>query len=194
MRAVMALLGLLAALVLLWIFLFKPTIEAIAEEQTEDVLAAYGFTPAPQQPGSGPGATTAPPPGATQDPTGPGPSASPGTAVGVASAPPLAGGGLPAGGRLAFGQAPLVVAADKTLFITDLVFSNPASDAIGPLHLVRSGDRLLTLQLENFRDLDFHFVTPIVLSAGQSLEIQCDTAAECTKNGPATVYYSGYQR
>jgi hypothetical protein len=48
---------------------------------------------------------------------------------------------------------------------------------------------LLVLRLENFRDLDFHFVTPIVVAQGQQLSLACPTG--CTDSA---VYYSGYQR
>ena len=47
------------------------------------------------------------------------------------------------------------------------------------------------LRLENFRDLDFHFVTPIVVASGQSLGIGCDDPNACSG---ASVYYSGYSR
>jgi hypothetical protein len=51
---------------------------------------------------------------------------------------------------------------------------------------------LLRLRLENFRDIDFHFVTPIVVAAGQSL----DLSLACTGSGTCdpAVYYSGYLR
>jgi len=75
----------------------------------------------------------------------------------------------------------------KTLFITDLVFSNPSATDVGQLVLSRGPDQLLILQLENFRDLDYHFVTPIVLTSGQTLSLTCDGCS-------AAVYYSGYQR
>jgi hypothetical protein len=48
---------------------------------------------------------------------------------------------------------------------------------------------LLSLQLQNFRDLDFHFVTPILVAEGQELAIVCSPACP-----GAALYYSGYQR
>ena len=59
----------------------------------------------------------------------------------------------------------------RTLNITDLVFSNP-DGATGTLRLRRSGEDLMVLRLENFRDLDFHFVTPIVVGPGQQLRLR----------------------
>ena len=58
--------------------------------------------------------------------------------------------------------------------------------------LLRNGQPLLRLRLENFRDLDFHFVTPVVVAAGQTLNLSlaCTGSAACD---PA-LYYSGYLR
>ena len=47
----------------------------------------------------------------------------------------------------------------------------------------------MSLQLQNFRDLDFHFVTPVVVNAGQQLQVVCPAGCD-----GAAVYYSGYQR
>jgi hypothetical protein len=144
-----------------------------------------GITPPPggfnQPPANNPGAGGATPaPGASTPPGG-----------NVASAPPLAGGGQPTDGRIVFGGASLQVPAGKTVFITDLVFSNPSDTAVGELRLERSGQALLALRLENFRDLDFHFVTPIVIAAGQSMGIGCDDPGACAGT---SVYFSGYTR
>jgi hypothetical protein len=99
-------------------------------------------------------------------------------------------------GRLASGEQ--VSPSGGTLSITDLVFSN-GTGASGDLTLQRvSGGTttpLLVLRLENFRDLDFHFVTPITVRAGESLQL---VAACVAGPGPVTppctpaVFYSGY--
>lgn len=185
MRALLLLLAVLAALVLLWFLLLKPAIESTAQQQTAQMLAQVGITPPPggfnQPPANNPGAGGATPaPGASTPPGG-----------NVASAPPLAGGGQPTDGRIVFGGASLQVPAGKTVFITDLVFSNPSDTAVGELRLERSGQALLALRLENFRDLDFHFVTPIVIAAGQSMGIGCDDPGACAGT---SVYFSGYTR
>ncbi|HEV7810539.1 MAG TPA: hypothetical protein VGO64_08065, partial [Candidatus Limnocylindrales bacterium] len=105
------------------------------------------------------------------------------------SAPPVPDGLAPTDGRLVGAAAPFAPPPGKTLFVTDLVFSNPSNTASGELRLVRSGVPLLVLQLENFRDLDFHFVTPIVVASGQDLGLVCPTGCD-----GAAVYYSGYLR
>jgi len=45
--------------------------------------------------------------------------------------------------------------------------------------------------LENFRDLDFHFVTPLVFKESQTMTLSCspDPAGSLCN---ASVYYSGY--
>ena len=90
---------------------------------------------------------------------------------------------MPAGGDA------ITPSKGRTLNITDLVFSNP-DGTTGTLRLRRSGEDLMVLRLENFRDLDFHFVTPIVVGPGQQLQLRCESGA-CENAG---LYYSGYER
>lgn len=187
LRALAVALVLLVAAVVMWSALIRPAIESTAREQAEDVLAAVGITPLPSGAGGGPSA--APTSGSGGTPTDPpGASASPEAST-AATSPPGAGGAIPADGRLLAGGAPLTPPAGMTLFLTDLVFSNPDATATGAIRLERAGQPLIVLQLENFRDLDFHFVTPIVLGDGQQLGLVC--AGSCPG---AALYYSGYQR
>ena len=81
-------------------------------------------------------------------------------------------------------------ATGRTLYITDLVFSNPNAST-GALRLRRSGQDLMVLRLENFRDLDFHFVSPIVVGPGQQLRLACENGS-C--DAAAGLYFSGYER
>jgi hypothetical protein len=60
--------------------------------------------------------------------------------------------------------------AKITLFITDLVFNNPSSEN-GPVSLQRDGVDLLDENLSNFRDLDYHFVTPIQVNSNQTIKL-----------------------
>jgi hypothetical protein len=132
--------------------------------------------------GPGGGGGTAPTPASTDPGATPDPAATP--------APPLIPGlGNPVDGRLDAGAA--TVTAAGTLFITDLVFSNP-NGREGAVVLLRDAERLLELRLENFRDFDLHFVTPIVIGSGQSLNL----SLACTGEGPCdpAVFYSGYLR
>jgi hypothetical protein len=99
---------------------------------------------------------------------------------------------VPQDGRLAAdGSNPPSATFESTFYVTDLVFANPNGRA-GTLQLLRDGFVLITLRLENFRDLDFHYVTPIVIQTGQVLS----AAANCTSSGACdpSVYYSGFAR
>jgi hypothetical protein len=43
--------------------------------------------------------------------------------------------------------------------------------------------------MANFRDLDYHFVSPIVFTSGQKLQV---TADGCTAQCTPGLYFSGY--
>jgi hypothetical protein len=131
-----------------------------------------------------------------------------------AASPPVTGGGGGAAGanpvkgdvwssRLAVNsnasppqfESAITVPQGGGLAVTDLVFENPSGNS-GTLYLVRREANkpdqvLLVLRLENFRDLDFHFVTPTVFKEGQSMTLTCKpdpSGSLCD----ASVYYSGY--
>lgn len=173
LRALIALAAALIGAILLWVFVLQPQIRSTAADTLED----FGFTP---KPGSVAG--------------GGGGSQTPGPSDGLEVTPPPGGGQTPIDGRLDTTTNALTPTAG-TLSITDLVFSNPTG-ASGDLTLERrttSGTtQLLVLRLENFRDLDFHFVTPITVRAGETLAL----VANCTPTAPVActpaVFYSGY--
>ncbi len=173
-RAVAATIALLAASVLLWALFLQPQIRSNAE----DALREFGFTPAPAAAAQPAGA-----PAASGSSSGSAPGSSP-AAPKVVSPPAGATGQTPISGRLEGASG--VTPSGGTLFVTDLVFSNPTG-ATGDLVLQRGTESLLVLKLDNFRDLDFHFVTPITISDGQTLQL----APTCTACQPA-VLYSGY--
>jgi hypothetical protein len=172
-----ALIGLAAlaiVLVLLWFLLLKPNIQSAAtaavapqaSAASAAALRAQEAAAAPKTPASGGG--------------------------GVTGANPFGGDAYAA--RLV-GTSSLTVPADGGLSVTDLVFENP-NGLTGDLKLLRFNDKtkqeqvLLQLKLENFRDLDFHFITPLTFQKNDRLELTCappeGTACD------ASVYYSGY--
>ena len=193
MRALALLIGALVALVLLWIFLIRPAIQATASQRTEDLLAQVGITPPPGgfQPPDGGGGGGGGGGGPTPTPSGGGGGGGATPSPGTTSAPPpvVIGQGELTDGRLQPGGPPAAPAPGKVLLITDLVFSNPNDAAFGEIRLERSGALLMSLQLQNFRDLDFHFVTPVLVNSGQQLQVTCPAGCD-----GAAVYYSGYQR
>jgi hypothetical protein len=62
------------------------------------------------------------------------------------------------------------IPADKTLVVTDIILQNPRGDA-GTLLIKRGDDVLYETGLANFRDLDFHFLEPLVFSPDKPLTI-----------------------
>jgi hypothetical protein len=178
-KGLVGLAALLIALLILWFLVLKPTLltaaEDRAEETAEQVLTDAGFPPAGGD-GGGNGGSGTPEPGE-------------GPVVDPATPPALLIGGDPVAARIRASRNPVPVTASeaKTLFVTDLVFSNPDIES-GSVRLRRNGESLLSLMLEHFRDLDFHFVTPIVVGPDDEMDLWC---AECTN---AAVFYSGYER
>ncbi|MFI6226392.1 hypothetical protein ACIBCR_03610 [Micromonospora echinospora] len=81
-------------------------------------------------------------------------------------------------------------AAKKVLWVTDIVLQNPHGDA-GVLQVRRGDTVLLETGLNNFRDLDYHFVQPLKFSAEQPVTV----AVKCTNPGstPCTpaAYFAG---
>lgn len=65
------------------------------------------------------------------------------------------------------------VPEDQIIEITDLVFESRGD--VGRVRLLRNEDELITLQSENFRTLDQHFVSPITFTEGDEIvyEVQC---------------------
>lgn len=194
LKALLALIALLILLVLAWLLLLKPSIQSAASEaiasplaslkaDVNSALGAAGLPTIPANGGSGGGASPTPTP--TPEPgTTPGPSATPTPTPAVY----IPGLGTPVDGRL--DASTTTVTPKGTLFITDFVFSNP-NGASGGLVISRTTAILLQLKLDNFRDYDLHFVTPIVVPAGDQLNLTLScSSSPCN---PA-VFYSGYER
>ena len=197
LKALLAIIGLLIALVLIWLLLLKPSIETAASEAVasplaslkDDVNEALGNAGLPTM-GAGDGGGEATPTPTPAPTPAPGESATP---VPPPTPPPtpavlIPGLGNPVDGRLDAKNTS--VSSAGTLFITDFVFSN-ANGSEGAIVLLRDTTPLLQLRLENFRDYDLHFVTPIVILEGQSLNLSLSCSSESCD--PA-VFYSGYLR
>jgi hypothetical protein len=202
--ALLAALAGLIALVIIWLTLLQPAINS----SVIGALADAGITPKPTQQGGAPKPTQAggngqptqapasQPGGGTPTPT-PGagsPSAPPSEASSGSPPTPVPTGGVlvpgtPRDGRLAVdGSSPPSTQFDQAYYLTDLVFANPSGRA-GTMKLLRDSFVLITLRLENFRDLDYHYVTPIVVQKGQvlALKVTCSSGS-CDPS----VYFSGF--
>jgi len=86
------------------------------------------------------------------------------------------------------GTATFTVPAKTTLTITDLFLENPQGDA-GRVDVLVDGNAILTLSLANFRDIDYHFVSPIEVAAGKTFSIR----TTCQTPGKALAGTSGSQ-
>ena len=66
------------------------------------------------------------------------------------------------------------IADNRILSVTDLIFQNPAGDS-GRVGIARGDAVLLEVGLETFRDIDYHFVSPLVFPAGSTLRffVEC---------------------
>jgi hypothetical protein len=183
LKAIALLAAGLVALALIWLLFLQPAIRSTAQERAEEVLRDVGITPNPNPNGNGNGNGNGQP---TPTPTTAGQTTSPSNPT---PTPGAASVQAPRDGRLQAGGDAVAPSEDRTLYVTDLVFSNPEGTS-GTLRLRRSGEDLFVLNLDNFRDLDFHFVTPIAVGADQSLRLQCSG----TCGGPPAVYFSGFER
>jgi len=162
--ALAALLALAILALFFWFAFLRPAVEKAAGQTAAQVLNSAGI-PVPSAGGPAPGGGSPPAPGSSPvSGTGPGPT----------------------DGRLT-PTTPITIAAGQTLHVTDLIFGNPEG-ASGSLDLVRNGAILLDVRLENFRDLDYHFVTPIVVQAGETLQLNASCAPGCLPS----VFYSGF--
>lgn len=77
----------------------------------------------------------------------------------------------------------------STLWISDLLLQNPAGDT-GTLRIQRGDDVLMVFGLENFRDLDYHFIQPVSFTndAPVVVSVDCRNPTEpCTPS----VYFAG---
>ena len=78
--------------------------------------------------------------------------------------------------------------------LTDLVLQNPNGDS-GTITIARGSDALFVSSLQNFRDLDFHFVAPY-LFFGQPLTVTvlCTAAGNGAPKCSPSVTAAGFVR
>lgn len=175
-KALGALLALLLLLLALWFLLLRPTIESAAQDAVaEDVAAveeAAGTADTAAQDAGQAAVAAQEAAGSAAEDAGKAAEAA-GTA---ADAPKFVT--IPTSERLevkadegATGTDSFTMAKTTSLSITDVVFENPQGD-FGTLEFSVGGRTALRLALENFRSIDYHFVTPISAAAGDAVEIR----------------------
>lgn len=163
-----ALLALAIALVVLWFTVLKPTIESQAEEAVadEEAAAAESAEKAEEAAQSAGGAA-----GAAED-------ARDDVRAEQGEDPRPRKIEVPVAERLTTaGGVPGVYAVPQknTFQLTDLVLGNPQGD-FGRVQVLVNDTVLFDLALENFRDLDYHFVSPIVVGQGEIVQLRADCA------------------
>ncbi|MDI2031971.1 hydrolytic protein [Saccharopolyspora sp. TS4A08] len=159
-RWLLALLGLLLALLLLWYALVLPELTSAAQEaarrQTEQMVADGELAP-PQPPAE------EPPPG---EPGGgePPPPANP-AATGQQHSATIEVNTRPGGA----GARSYAVPEGQDFYVTDLVLANYQGDE-GLLTIEFDGRTITTIALETFRNQDYHWVTPIKVPSEAAIE------------------------
>jgi type II secretory pathway pseudopilin PulG len=198
--ALLALIALAIAAVVLWFTVLKPVVnsavrEAVQEETAQQAAQASQAAQAAQAAqaqaaqadkkadaankalGIDPNGDQTAPPNAPGNP----PPAPTSSAVDFR----IAANAAPAGGGSNFAEfrADPALPADKTLVISDLVLQNPRGDS-GILRIVRlngsTRTTLLEVGLNNFRDLDYHFVQPWRFPPGEQvlLTVNCQNPVD----------------
>ncbi len=197
-RAVVGLLVGGVAGMVLWATMLRPTVRSAAKEAAEDAVgaplkeASAQMAALTKQLGTQPPAVT--PVTATDSKT----DDATGDANGANGAAAAGQLGTPFDGRLQTGPGAQTVSypvpAGKVFSLTDIFLQNPQGDR-GLLTVKRGDATLLSVRLENFRDLDYHFVSPMVFTAGQQLilAVQCENQAGGAGCTPAA-YYGGFLR
>ncbi len=172
--ALLGLVLLVGALLALWFWLLKPTIESQAKEAAEAsaeqaVVAAEEAAAAADDAGgaANDAAQSADDAAQSAESTPPKPK------VTVTDISPRLNVVVAATGTDTFD----LPGPDDTFSLTDVVFSNPQGD-FGRVQLIVDDDVRLEHALENFRDLDFHFVSPITIDEDVTLRVVCRTPGE----------------
>jgi hypothetical protein len=188
-----ALVGLAVLLVILWYALFRPQIRSTAQNEVNKQLAANGITPVSTAGGSKSAGSTGAPSGGNGQPSGATPSGSTGTGSGRASggaSTAVGAGGTINQAKQASGNGTFVifnVPKGRSLQITDLLVENSAGD-VGNLTLARNGTPVMQWAMANFRDLDYHWITPTVFGPGSQVQM---IVSGCTGACTPAVYYAG---
>jgi hypothetical protein len=172
-RWLLAVLAALLALILAWFALVRPAIKSAATQAAAQQVAKASS----QQPAGGaaqPSGGAAGSGGAPSSPTQP---AQPAPTSQQSSATIQVRTNT--GGT---GKSSYTVPAGKTFRITDILLANPQGDE-GLLTVAFGPQTITTIALETFRNQDYHWVTPIDVPAGATV----NATVTCAKPGtPAT--------
>jgi hypothetical protein len=155
-KAIIAAVAAVVLLAIAWYGLFKPAVKDSATTAANSALTAAGI-PVPTKSSSGGGGSNGGGGGGGPTPT---PTTS-GGAVGSSTSIAL---------QLTTAKPDLVADNKHQYNLTDLIFQNPAGDQ-GRLVIKDGNTVLITIALQDIRDYDLHFVTPIVVPKNQTLDM-----------------------
>jgi hypothetical protein len=190
------------ALVILWFTVFKPTIKSTAKDAVKapvtDINKRLDAAGIPAASAANTTATTKP--AGTAGAGAGGGGAGTGTGTGTSGGGALSG--TPTDFRVSPGNATATgtdtashaIPAGQAFSLTDLVLENPNGDT-GSITIMRGADTLFSSALQNFRDLDFHFVAPYVFSGPSSFTVvvTCTTPGNGAPKCTPAVSAAGFQ-
>jgi hypothetical protein len=191
-KAMLAGTALVVALAALWFGLFRPVVKDTATNAAQSAVKAAlsSAAAASSAAGSGTAAGAGAGAGGAGGSSSPTPSTTPVGSKTTNPAKPAPPAPVPFSVQLDSTSPDLVAAAKKQITVTDLVLQNPAADK-GILLVTRDGKTLITTRLEDFRDYDLHFVTPIVVPSGSTLSMQVTCANSGGKLCTPAAFVSG---
>lgn len=200
-KALLLLLGLLILLAVLWWTLLRPAIESAAREAVEEPLAEQAAATEALQESVAQAQEDAAAAAAGADEEGEAPPPEPEEEpeevdeVGEELAAEPIELRTPTDFRRSVTTASTAASASETpddgelLEVTDIILQNPGGDE-GLVRVRRGSQTLLEVALQNFRDLDYHFVAPLVFTseAGVNIQVVCQNdEGSCT----AAALFSG---
>ncbi|MFI1990108.1 hypothetical protein [Actinoplanes sp. NPDC020271] len=182
LKLLAALLALLLALLALWFGLVRPAVKTAAKEAVDQNTA--------QQKAAQEAEFATTPPDPTPTPAATGGSGTQGGAPGAGQQSAGAGAGPGGNGpgeqfsaaitfrtnKAGSAERSYTVPAKQTFLLTDFLVDNVQGDE-GTLRVTANGVPVVTYALENFRNQDYHSVTPIRVPAGAkvSMQVACRT-------------------
>jgi hypothetical protein len=190
-KAVAGLLALAALLALLWFALVKPQIMAATQnavkKQVTPVSMALTHVSSTMSSLAGPPTTSA---SATPTSSGASPTSAVATTASAALGLTRAAGSpvnasLTANGNNTTASYP--VPKGKTLAVTDILLENSAG-ASGEVYLQDSGKVLMTWALADFRDVDYHWITPVFFRSDSKLQL---AVKGCNGACAPSLYFAG---
>jgi hypothetical protein len=192
-RVLAALLILLLLGAGLWYTVLKPAVKSAAKEAVAQPIASLqanqskldGQINGPGGVAQGGGAKTPPPAPAGSAAPAPQPAPAGGVPAGATSFNQTARNFTNGGAN---SSVPYTAPSGRTLVLTDFYLQNPQGDS-GKLELVVDGTSFFTWSLANFRDLDYHAVSPIELPAGKTVTVRLT----CVTPGPTLAGFGSPQ-